>query len=41
MGHAVPKASVPLLLVFCGQLDPGLHVYGEAFWCGVVGDVFI
>ncbi len=35
------ESSVPFLLVFWGQLNPGLHVDGEAFGCSVVFDVFL
>ena len=38
--HAVPETVVPCLLVLWRQLDPGLHVDGESFRCGVVVDVF-
>ena len=41
MGHAVPESSVPFLLVFWGQLNPGLHVDGETFGCGMVFNVFL
>lgn len=40
VGHAIPESSVPSLFVLWGQLDPGLHVDGEALGCGVVGEVF-
>ncbi len=41
MGHAVVESGVPLFLVFWGQLNPGLHVDGDTFGCGVIVDAFL
>ncbi len=36
MGHTVPESHCSW-----GQLNPGLHVDGGTFGCGVVFDVFL
>jgi hypothetical protein len=41
MGHAVPEAIVPRLLVRLRQLDPGLHVDGETFGCCVILEMLV